>query len=76
LAHILELCWWGSCDHLVPTSHQKDQLSFSLFKQLIFNRQIYKGAFADTFGEMTEQINKWWEGLAKELQIDIETLSE
>jgi len=25
---------------------------------------------------MSEQINKWWEGLAKELQVDIESLEE
>jgi len=25
---------------------------------------------------MTEQANKWWEGLAKELEVDIETLDE
>jgi hypothetical protein len=27
-------------------------------------------------GRMTEQISKWWEGLAKELEVDIETLQE
>jgi hypothetical protein len=27
-------------------------------------------------GSMSEQINKWWEGLAKELQVDIESLEE
>ncbi|MEM3007208.1 MAG: hypothetical protein QXW37_06105 [Candidatus Nitrosotenuis sp.] len=44
--------------------------------QHIFNRQIYKGALDDTFGEMMEQTSKWWEGLAAELQVDIETLDE
>jgi hypothetical protein len=27
-------------------------------------------------GRMTEQTSKWWEGLAKELQIDIESLED
>jgi hypothetical protein len=27
-------------------------------------------------GSMAEQVNKWWEGLAKELEVDIETLDE
>ncbi|CAE6495250.1 conserved hypothetical protein [Candidatus Nitrosotenuis uzonensis] len=27
-------------------------------------------------GRMTEQISKWWQGLAKELEVDIETLDE
>jgi hypothetical protein len=27
-------------------------------------------------GIMTGQTNKWWEGLAKELQVDIEALEE
>jgi hypothetical protein len=27
-------------------------------------------------GRMTEQTGKWWEGLAKELEVDIETLDE
>jgi hypothetical protein len=27
-------------------------------------------------GRMTEQVSKWWEGLAQELQVDIETLDE
>jgi len=25
---------------------------------------------------MTEQVNKWWEGLAKELEVDIESPEE
>jgi hypothetical protein len=43
---------------------------------MFFDRQIYKGAFDGIFGEMTEQTSKWWEGLAKELEVDIETLQE
>jgi hypothetical protein len=27
-------------------------------------------------GRMTEQISKWWEGLAKELEVDIEAPEE
>jgi len=41
------------------------------------NRQIYKGEFYVKYeGSMTEQTKLWWEGLGKELELDIETLVE
>ncbi|WP_428325753.1 hypothetical protein [Nitrosopumilus sp.] len=43
----------------------------------MINRQIYKGWFYGSYeGNMTEQTKQWWEGLGKELEIDIETLDE
>ena len=45
--------------------------------QLLFNRQIYKGRFNVIYeGSMTEQLKQWWEGLGKELEVDIETFDE
>ena len=45
--------------------------------QVLINRQIYKGQFqVSNEGNMTEQNKQWWEGLGKELEIDIETLDE
>ena len=45
--------------------------------QHLINRQIYKGQFQVTNERnMVEQTKQWWEGLGKELEIDIETLDE
>lgn len=45
--------------------------------QYLINRQIYKGQFLESYeGNMAEQTKQWWEGLGKELEIDIETLDE
>ena len=47
------------------------------FDQHLINRQIYKGAFNVKYeGSMTEQTKQWWEGLGKELEVDIETFEE
>jgi hypothetical protein len=41
------------------------------------NRQIYKGRFKVIYeGSMADQTKEWWEGLGKELEIDIETFDE
>lgn len=39
------------------------------------DRSIRK-LLAISSGRMTQRMSKWWEGLAKELQVDIETLDE
>jgi len=39
----------------------------------MINRQIYKGLISDIHGDMTKEVNDWWEGLGKELETDIET---
>lgn len=45
--------------------------------QYLINRQIYKGQFQESNeGNMAEQTKQWWEGLGKELEIDIETIDE
>ena len=47
------------------------------FDQHLINRQIYKGRFEVSYeGNMAEQTKQWWEGLGKELEVDIETLDE
>lgn len=46
-----------------------------LLRYFSTDRSIRK-RFAISSGRMTEQMSKWWEGLAKELQVDIETLDE
>lgn len=49
----------------------------SQFDQGLINRQIYKGELKFVFeGSMAEDNKNWWEGLGKELEIDIETFAE
>lgn len=41
------------------------------------NRQIYKGVFGlGRRGVGITEVLAWWKGLAKELELDIETLDE
>ncbi len=48
-----------------------------IFEKIFKNRQIYKGVndFIKRGVFVTETIT-WWKGLAKELQLDIESLEE
>lgn len=53
------------------------QLNWNLIGQVQNDRQIYKGVVCLCMRgvDMTEVL-AWWKGLAKELQLDIETLDE
>lgn len=43
----------------------------------ITNRHIYKGRYHRIVGEyLSEQTKQWWEGLGKELEVDIETFTD
>ena len=45
--------------------------------QMQNNRQIYKGVFGlGRRGVGITEVLAWWKGLAKELELDIETLDE
>ena len=43
---------------------------------MLLNRQIYKGEFEANYGKMANEVKQWWEGLGKELEIDIETFDD
>jgi hypothetical protein len=50
-----------------------------LICQVEFDRQIYKGVVWLMFGEYSIDVTEvimWWKGLAKELELDIETLND
>ncbi|QUC64903.1 hypothetical protein NsoK4_01060 [Nitrosopumilus sp. K4] len=48
-----------------------------IIDQWLIDRQIYKGGSEIIFeGSMTENSKNWWEGLGKELEVDIETFTE
>jgi hypothetical protein len=47
-----------------------------MFTQFSIDRSIRKHFGIHSGRDMTEQIGKWWEGLAKELEVDIESLDE
>ena len=46
-----------------------------MIRNLIIGRSI-KDEFENYEGKMVEENKQWWEGLGKELEIDIETLEE
>lgn len=45
--------------------------------QRLNNRQIYKDDYSGNIeGSMTSEVTKWWKGLGRELEDDIESLEE